>query len=386
MIHKRILAIFFIIIMYLCNTHTVEFNPEEYNFSKAETIKSWLPDYLQNEQHILFLQNWITEAMPQNTAMLTNRATSIIKNNDNDTRYFGKNFPIMAIPQLAFLQTVRQYCMTHKKPAVVMEIGAGNGFFAYKIALALGNYGTCIINDLSEYEIKNIQALFGKMKQQIPLNNDNVIFDIGDAVSILDRCPNLEGTVNLCYVQNVEHFMNPIQHQSFLKTVLKFLAPGGKVFCTANTIYVGCGKKGNKYFDLYIDLKKKGVTYPMFLKTYQNIKQVIGTNAFIPGDNIKGVEVAADNEECYSRGRDTGNRENNLDYGLCGIVEQENLRNLFTPTIWLNAFKKAAESLPECCIEKEDGYFTNLRNEEKFCEFDNNQILTCASVVMKKIA
>jgi SAM-dependent methyltransferase len=379
------MTIFLVLIIPMYNTHTAEFNPEDYVFSKKETIRNWLSPDLCNEEYLCTIQSWIAEEMPQNTPMFTNSVTCLIRNNDGDKRYFGKNFPTIAMPQLAFLQAIKQHQDSNDKPPVVIEFGAGSGRFSYKIKLALGNKGKLIVNDLSKYETEGAKALFNKGAQLTSFNSENVIFDTGDAAAILERHPDFEGTIDLCYVQNVEHFMNPVEHQNFLKTVLKLLASNGKVFCTANTIPVGYGKKGNRYFDLYIELKKKQIIYPMFLKYEKTVKQIIHTNAFVSNDHLEVVRLAKDDEQCYSKGRDTGRKEYHMMYGPCYVIEQSNLMNQFTPTIWHNAFKKAAESLPGCCVEKMDGYFSDTLCETKSYEFDNTKYLVYASVVMKKI-
>src|SRR4051812_38666437 len=195
--------LFFLIILESINSFcfltATEFNPEQYEFSKKETIVSWIAPEFHDQKIVEQIQKWIAGEMPQNLEGLkNNNVICRVKNNDEDTQFFGRTFWILTAVQLKFLQNIRACCDQNKNP-IILEIGAAGGTFSLKILLALGTQGTLIVNDKSSYEVEKAKIFFAKRINEIGHNIDNVIFDAGDAAYFLDRNPEFNKKIDYCY-------------------------------------------------------------------------------------------------------------------------------------------------------------------------------------------
>lgn len=371
------------------NLNAAEFNPEQYHFSQKATITEWVHPSINSPATIDYLQSIIATEMPYpNSAEQYNTSYSI-QNNPEDTRYFGKTFCIISTPQLHFLKSIHEKVVQKADhPLKVIEFGAAGGAFGVKIGAALGKYDTLYINDLSSPEIKKALNRFENIKSNIPLQ-PTIHFDVGDGTYFLERNPELINSIDFIYVQNVEHFMNPEQHQLFAKQMLKLLAPNGKIFCVAHTIPASCGVKGNLFFDCYVAQKKKSVIYPMFLQVTKEYWQIVtykNIAAFLPETKITKAIAAAPNGQCFSKGYNTRitkkitHNKNELD---CTLIKCESLMNHFTPTIYKTAYEKAAND-SNIKIQKTEGSFLDSTGTS-YTDFDNTKDLVFTMAVIQKI-
>ncbi len=114
-----------------------------------------------------------------------------------------------------------------------MEIAAAIGLVTWKIPLAFEQTGKVYANELSSKVEKTFdQVLNRRLEQEL----QGVVHKIpGDCFNIPQNHPGLLGKVDAIFVQNLEHFFNPIQHQEFLNLLEKLLTDSGRAFLTAHT-------------------------------------------------------------------------------------------------------------------------------------------------------
>ncbi|RTL04318.1 hypothetical protein EKK58_10950 [Candidatus Dependentiae bacterium] len=394
LLQNKYSKLFFVLLTISCIKpvlHAAEFNPEHYHFSQKASIQNWLhPAFME---YLPEVQSIIGQSLSCNPERLQkNNVVHSIQNNDDDTRFYGKSFPILPVPLTILLRTINDL-RKQKDTLTILEVGGANGLVVLLMAFAAGPKATLIYNELSKYEVKLGQELFKHLASIItPLQKINVIFDIGDAKELPNRLCDFTGNVDIIHVQNVEHFMNPAEHQQFAKALLEMTCQSGYLHLLAHTIPTNCGVKGNPFFDLYIQNKKKSVLYPMFLKIEKKERQLGGKyknrQFFLRNENMSTIVVSMpeENEICTSSGYagEKGYVIYQNEQTEYYTVHQNNLLNYFTPTIYKNAYTKAA---------KENGYSVEqvealfIDNEGTFFskEFKNDQNLCFALSIFQKM-
>lgn len=160
-------------------------------------------------------------------------------------------------------------------------------------------------------------------------------FDTGAVLSILKRHPTLENTVDSIYVQNVEHFLNPTEHQQFVSIIKRLLKKDGQIFCTAGTIVSGAGSKGNPFFDTYITAKKNLCLYPLFIE-YTMLRYHLLKNPLVTSKPVISKARLAEHHESYFLNQ---TEAATIFEGKGAIqLHVHTLCNHFTPRIYRNSY------------------------------------------------
>ena len=326
---KKIVIIFFAVTSVL--QATAQFDPEDADFSKMDTIKTWVDDiHHKDPEQMLKIQRFVAEEVPQNPEF--RKITMYVKNNPGDHRSFGMSFEAIAAIQLPFLQFVHKRSLS--KPPVVLEIAAGNGRVSSKVPYTFKDgKGLIYVNDLSEVMLSKF---------------DNVIDDVltdklrktirkvpGDCFNILKDHPELEGNVDAVYVQNYEHYLPPEQHQQLVKSFASLLAPGGQVFSTAHTIWSDNVENNDPVYKTYAKYKNTH-DYPGFIESVSTIlmkpnRGLVGAPKFISAERPSSDSITCFGEVLQERPMivitPNGPRK--------GIeITQRWVNNFLTPTIY----------------------------------------------------
>lgn len=152
--------------------------------------------------------------------------------------------------------------ISQDKNPIVVVIAAGNGVVPWKIPYTFENEGQVYVNELSSEMVKKINSLMADRLTDNLKEKTHII--PGSCFDILQKHPELEEKIDALYVQSLEHYLNPDQHQQFLTLVNRLLAPGGRAFLAAETICASLVKKGNPAGALYWKNKEKQM-YPGFM-------------------------------------------------------------------------------------------------------------------------
>ncbi|QQR53561.1 class I SAM-dependent methyltransferase [bacterium] len=327
------------------------------------------------------LSRWLpTDERPENVERIKEyclddsservRSRRLVENNGGDSRFYGVVFPSLPAIQYAYLARVRTLAQDGTSP-ICVHFGEADGRVAFKARLACGDNGTIIVNDLSVNEIKKAKRLFTERSDVLNKSMNNVQFDAGSLFEFVNRQPHLAGKVDVCYIQNVEHFMNPREHQHFVALVKSLLKPQGHIFATAHTIESSDAKKGDPYFDQYMRYKEDNNPYPLFAKIKKTIVQDLQTRLFVSNRNsVVSVERPAEDCICEQFSEPIeflGNTEVRLMQNIC--------TNRFTPTIYKNAFGDSFE-----CVES---FFMDTRGNG-FKTYKESPQMSLASYIGKK--
>lgn len=203
---KKISFIALSMITSLFAMETDWFNPEEAYFSKIETLRTWVSSKHQSDDKMKQIQRNVAMQVPENP--FSYNFLIPIRNNKEDTRYFGKTFYTLKSVELPFLQFVHE--ISKNKNPVVLEIAASHGLVTWKIPYTFEKGGTVYANELSSIILNNeFDALMS-----VRLNDDNLSQMVhkipGDCFNIPSEHPKLIGQVDAIFVQNLEHFFNPV--------------------------------------------------------------------------------------------------------------------------------------------------------------------------------
>ncbi|QQR53669.1 hypothetical protein IPH25_02265 [bacterium] len=261
-----------------------------------------------------------------------------IVNNPYDKRNYGLIFPSLPAIQYAYLMHVKAVAEKNENP-IFVHFGEADGQVAFKAQLACGHNGTIIINDLSAIEIENAKKLINERLNLLNKSINNIQFDTGSLFEFIKRRPDLIGKVASCYIQNVEHFMNPEEHQQFVTLVSHLLMPDGYIFATAHTIESELAHNGNPYYEQYQQYKNKNEKYPLFFTIKQKIAQdkkkgLLDLNQSHILEVSRPVNKALCNLEAF-RLKDENKTSSENFYRM---IEVKTL-NCFTPTIYNHAFQ-----------------------------------------------
>lgn len=147
---------------------------------------------------------------------------------DDGTNSGMLTFQVLPFIQFQFFTDLYNF-NTKGEAANMIELGASNGRVAWKALLT----GTKVVaNDLYSNQIKEAHAF---IKTNIPHKHDNFSSIVGDLFDILKNAPEHKNHFDFVYSQNVIHFFNPSQCETFAHVVWDLLKPGGKAYITAQT-------------------------------------------------------------------------------------------------------------------------------------------------------
>lgn len=353
-----------------------QFNPEESIFSQKKTLKTWLAERYQNDPDKLEeIQGNVAMEVPQNPYSF-NLIMPVV-NNEGDTRYFGKVFHALEAIQLPFLQAAHQLSL-NKQP-VILEIAAGVGMVSWKIPYALENGGKIYINELSAEMVRLLKLV---MEARLDFDVSEILTIVpGDCFDLVTKCPELKEAVDLIYVQQLEHFFNPTQHQEFITLISSLLAPGGRAFLSAQTVDSHHIKEGHPVYELYAKEKAAGSTYPGFMTQEGDLITDLLTGAQLTGVQITRACRPDDTQHCSTK---------TLSFGAKKIVNVEGLgdrevralsqlvtSNFYTPTIYKNAI--AFHST----LTIVDNYFMNQQGK-RYEKFNEDYMIFAAVIIEKK--
>jgi SAM-dependent methyltransferase len=145
--------------------------------------------------------------------------------NDKNSK-LSSTFPASPDDQLPFLQYISKI-----KDAKVLEFGCSNGRMVWKILLAGGKV---FANDLQKNQVEKVKNL---IKDRLPHKIADLETDYGNALTILERHPQIKESFDAIYSQNLIHYFDPEQVNKFCAILYDSLKPGGKVHLTGAHIY-----------------------------------------------------------------------------------------------------------------------------------------------------
>ncbi|HBC71685.1 MAG TPA: hypothetical protein DCZ38_02750 [Coxiellaceae bacterium] len=340
------------------------FDPELVEFTKKETLKKWVrTNIFVDKEKLSKVQEKIAMAVPQNP--ISSGFVQAIKNDEGVTQYYGKTFPTIAAIELPFLLKVNE--ISQQKKPITLEIAASVRLVSWKVPLAFADGGTHYVNELSSEMIKNrfnmvISSFIAKLGLKDEAGEDlslSIKTISGDCFSILEKEPNLKNAVDVIYVQNLEHFFNPNQHQEFLSLLDKLLAEDGYAYLCAQSFAFAVLENPleNPLYKLYISQKDAGDIYPGFAQFNVQLQKIKDTEYEIEEHKISDVSRPSDDAQigCKDLAEPT--------YGIYagsnpGLKSKEILQlkqrvtaNAFSP----NIYRMAIESHPS--LEVVDAFY-----------------------------
>lgn len=272
-------------------------------------------------------------------------------------------------------------CLAHIKNLVAkgqahtfMSLFSVNNSFAVKVSLASGDNGLIILHDLAVERLEESKKKITKELNFLEKPNVKMLFFEGSPYKFLDNNFDLVNKVDVLYIEECEHTMNPLAHQAFIKKlVLKLLKPGGHVFASARTIESRDRQPHNQYFTLYKSYKNKGVLYPLFAEIQKGLclKSESGL-------------VDINKTVIFSATRPTNEDHDRCGYDLicmsykygCFIPIQYLITNRFTPKIYKNAYGDAFE-----CVES---FYMDAFGRALKKHHDSSETLYAAYIGKKK--
>lgn len=348
------------------------FAPEKGEFSKKANLEKWLSGNVQSDsEEMKKIQKWVSFEVPENPFSFN--FIRPIRNNKGEERYFGKSFYSLYSVQQPFLEFVHQ--ISKKKDPVVLEIAAANGLVTWKIPYAFENIGTVYANDLSSEMLNtDFESI---MKGRLKDNQCSMVHKIPGDCFELDKRSELVGKVDAIFVQNLEHFFNPEQHQKFIKLLNILLADHGRAFLASNTITADTAKKGNPVFELYLK-NKKSLIYPGFTQYTGTLES---SDAGLLFGNINFLDAIRPSDTTICSTTTTkrlGNRQISTQHGVQTItkVEQIIITNFYTPQI----YRESIKSFPS--LKMVDTFFMD-QSGHKHDKFGNDLITHAVAIIEK---
>ena len=333
------------------------------NLYDDTVLNEWLPDDEPVENKKIIKQICFEHSC-QGYTIIKN-----VENNPGDNRSYGNIFPSLPSIQYAYLTHLKN--ISRIRDITVVNFGDADGRVSLKARLAIGSNGLVIVNDLSALEIKKAKTLFSETLSILNKKN-NAQFDIGSLFNFLKHNPHLKEKVDVCYIQNVEHFMNPLEHQQFVHDIVyPLLKKGGHIFCTAHTIESSVTYKGNPYFELYQLNKKQNIPYPLFAEIILANQYDPQTKLYVLGSTkIISAATPHNDKKCDGTGKSYQDEE-----GFWTVIHHVT-HNKFTPTIYKNTFGNNFE-----CIES---FFMDHRGKAFKNYSESNNMLFATYIGQKK--
>jgi len=278
-----------------------------------------------------------------------------VHNDPNEKRYFGKSFPTIESIELPFLQFIN--AISKIMHPITLEIGAAEGIVSWKVPFAFEKVGVHYANELSHWMMDNPFESWVTYRLQNTSLKKYIVKLPGNCFDILTQNPALKGKVNAIFVQNVEHFFNPTEHQKFLTLIEDLLAHDGRAFLCAHSFKFGTDTK-HPLYELFIQQKHKGDIYPGFAEYDTEFMQPKGRSFFVGEIKISNVSRPKDDAEQVKM-----NLCEPIDLGIKCIesigdvkvmlAKQRISDNAFSPSI----YRKAIES--HASLEALQSFFIN---------------------------
>lgn len=355
--------------------------PEQVEFSRMETLKTWVRSDIFCSADIQKIQGHVFATVPQNPdsikfiervddvsyegkALESRELIGIEK--AMFTKHRGHVFPTQAAIELPFLQRVHSVSLVKK--AITLEMAAASGLVSWKVPYAFErNNGEHYANELSSKMLKNLDTTLNERISD-PRLRDSIVIVPGSCFSILNQHPELRESVDAIYVQYLEHFFNPFEHALFLELLADLLAPGGCAYLCALSFSFGTDAT-HPLYKLYQEQKEKGeVIYRGFMQwdtTFQgtepSYENSIISNVIHPADDtVVGLKDWIDQEETSIKLKDLyALSGGNFNPNLQGIAErfasknaemvvklplpklrQRIVTNYFSPSIYRDAIEQ----------------------------------------------
>jgi hypothetical protein len=250
---------------------------EQLHFSEMDTIKTWVASrYHADPDKMNFLQSHIEKELPNNR--FASKFCHLVKNNDGDQRIFGKTIYALEASQLPFLQFVHQ--ISRNKSPLVLEIAAAHGYVTWKIPYAFEQSGTVYANDLSSVMLS--KRFMDVLKPRVDETLRKLVHTLpGDCLNLVSEHPELIGMVDAIYVQRLEIFFNPKEHQQFLTVLETLLTQNGRAFLVSEAPDPSFYTSKNPAFTLD-QMNESTAMYPAFLK-YTMTYEVLNAKFQVPG-------------------------------------------------------------------------------------------------------
>jgi len=193
---------------------------------------------------------------------------------------FGNVYRSIAAVELPFLKFVRD--LSQEKHVQTLEIGGGLSLVLWKLPFAFSEEhgGQHHFNELSREMVGKFTGAL--LDQRFSSKSDlrkNISIVPGDCFRVLS---DLFGIIDAVYVQNLEHYFSPKQHQEFMDLIEKLLVPGGKAFLCSNA-----PTNNKKFLKFWNQRKQEKDLYPGFASYTVEMEQLNGYNSMF----LEGTEV-----------------------------------------------------------------------------------------------
>lgn len=364
---------------------TDNFNPESATFSQMKTLMTWVAkEHSQDPTFMKTLQRNVAMEVPENSYSY-HLCCKPIQNNAGDTRYYGKSFPTIKHPALSFLKYVHNISATAN--VNVLEIAASLGLNSWKVPYAFQKPGRVYVNELSTEMLKIFEQLcehrfVGKeaLKACItPLP--------GSCFDILRKNPELKGRFNAIYVQNLEHFLNPQEHQLFLELIADLLAEDGRAFLVAHTFPPDQAASDNPVQILYKKNRASGILYPGFHQATLKARMLIQSHIPLPGIQVSDVIRPTDTAICgFNVISQSEPVLASTSFGLqqVGFTTQIVTTNTFTPEVYRDAIRRHRSVHVKTSLEILDSFFLDSTGNNYSSFVAAKEIIYTGVVIRKK--
>lgn len=370
---KKLIQSFLLIpvlfIAQVINTFALDKQNDNENFADLSVIKTWLADiYHDDEDLIAKIAAAVKLFMypsPYNSTV-TQALMKKIRCNPNTVVREYYTVPTIAAVELPFLQQVKKVSK-NKKNIITLEIAAARGYVSWKVPVAFANGGVHYANDINSNVIeiemkKNLYEIYHNIGKPELIEHIRPV--VGSCFSLLSLHPELKNNVDVIYVQRLEHFFNPKQHQEFLTLIETLLAPGGYAFlCAHNDSMVKKSKDIKEdYHKLFAKAEADAIDYPAFIQYSQESKYNLTTDKF----QIKQYNVCRpeNDSECF-HGPINYTKQDNIETTI-----YRSISNYFTPEIYRQAIIKNTN------LEIVDSFIIDNKN--------SYEIPAIAAIIVKK--
>ncbi len=327
-----------------------------------ETLKTWVAP--QHTPHLRTIQKNVAMTAMENPYALHLAGIPIPKTPGN-TRYFGKTFPTMPF-EPKFLRYIRN--ISDAKKPVTLELAAAIGLVSWKVPLCFGEKGgTHYVNDLNFSAMERMyDMIIDQRLRETPGLKEMLVMLPGNCFDIPQTNPHLLGKVDAIYVQNLDHFLNPADHQRYMRLLTDLLAPGGRAFLFAHSFLF---KKDDPLYKLYFEQKRAGDLYPGFVK-YDAEFSVSTKHGFEIGESVYSNVTRPEDNALFEKfdiqpPRDAG-QAYHPQTGLLEVTKlhQRAMQNSLSPSI----YGRLVEAIPEITLI--DTFFMT-KNGQRVEKWDN---------------
>lgn len=305
-----------------------------------KNIRTWVPKEEEKKLPITRIKGLVELETPYSETGLT-AFFHEVKNNDGDTRYYGKSYFTLAAIQLPFLQACKKEPYTQEKQ--VIELGCAEGKVVWKALLAGAKV---YANELSTYEMASLDRVVGG---RVSHKQSNLVKLNMDAFEILQQNPEIKGTFDLLYSQNVLHLFAPAKALDFVKLTYDLLKPGGVAFITTNSIQF----YHYETFAKFLENKEKGYDFPGHMR---HIVSIVSNNKKPTSIDVKLIGNAEENEhsDLEEKITSSGSVKTVIKHAVQNVFDIESLSGLFVgkgfhliDAFYMNDKGEKFENLPE---------------------------------------